>query len=79
MDAVIQGLVVGAVFAALGLVVALFRSKTEVARRIKVVLGVVAGGVVVLAAYDLAKLPGVLILAGITAAAVYIFRGHKAG
>jgi len=79
MDAVIQGLVVGAVFAALGLVVALFRSKTEVARRIKVVLGVVAGGVVVLAAYDLAKLPGVLILAGITAAAVYIFRGRKAG
>jgi hypothetical protein len=77
MDILIQGLVVGTMFGVLGLIVAVLRSKTEVARRIKIILGVIVAGMIVIMVYQTAKIQGVLILAGITAAAVWIYRGRK--
>lgn len=81
MDVLFQGLVVGATFGIIGLGVALtyklLRSKSEAARRTKIVLGVIVAGMIVIMTYQAAKFTGVAILAGTTVAAVWIFKGRK--
>jgi chromate transport protein ChrA len=80
-ESVIRGIVVGVVFAAIAflasLVWKLFRSKSEVARRIKIVAGVLLGLVLLIMMYS-AIGPGptaLWLVAG--GAVVWIFRGRK--